>query len=158
MEGTITCVAAGWPTTFCDNTADRSSSGPTGCLRGRLCWLLGFSTLLSALSIAVANFLTRGRGRSPRRSGSFMKNLCAHIIQQFTGNRADTQNISNVAVTEIHTRFIELGSQYVWAGSYRDGMGRGVLDGNGTECGCYLCRKVIRPLVKRSEERRVGKE
>src|SRR5664280_1580139 len=99
MYGTITRVAAGWPTTFRDKTADRSSCGPSGCLRGRLCWLLGFSTLLSALSIAVASFLTRGRGRSPGRSGSFMKNLFAHASQQFTRQQAVPQNISNVAVT-----------------------------------------------------------
>src|ERR1017187_4064099 len=103
MEGTIACVAAGWPTTFCDNTTDKSSSGPAACLRGRFCWVLGFSTSLSALSIAVASFRTRGRRLSSGGSGSFMKHLFANIIQQFTRDPTVPQIIYYVAVTGCHT-------------------------------------------------------
>src|SRR2546429_616969 len=35
MYGTITRVAAGWPTTFCDRIAVRFSAGSTGCFLGR---------------------------------------------------------------------------------------------------------------------------
>jgi hypothetical protein len=54
-----------------------------------------------------------------------MKNLFAHINQQFNRESPDTQINSDVAVTETYTRFVARGPGCVWAGSYQDGMGRG---------------------------------
>src|SRR5579864_4996360 len=75
MYGTITRVAAGWPTTFCDRTAVRSSLTSVPCFLDRFCELFGLSTAPSALIISAAFRLTRGRRRCSGGFGSFILGL-----------------------------------------------------------------------------------
>src|SRR5579883_2163701 len=62
----MTRVAVGWPTTFCDSTAVRSSLRSAPCFLERFCDPLGFSTAPSALIISAAFRFTRGRRRCSR--------------------------------------------------------------------------------------------
>jgi hypothetical protein len=82
---------------------------------------LGFSTSFSALSIAAVTFLTRGRGRSPGRSGSFIHDPFAHTIQQFTREQIEAQIISNFDANA-HTRIAARGETQVCSRSYQPGM------------------------------------
>ena len=69
----MTRVAAGWPTTFCDKTPVKSSTGSVDGFFDRFCEFFGFSTPPSALIIAAADVFTRLRRLSSGRFGSFIK-------------------------------------------------------------------------------------
>src|SRR5437660_12142857 len=101
----MTCVAAGWPTTFCDRTAVKSSAGSVAGFLDRFCEFLGLSTPPSDLIIAAAVFLTRVRRLGSERSGSFMVwffLLITAICQEQQGNAKK----SPTAVTAWGTPFV----------------------------------------------------
>src|SRR5690348_14346183 len=80
----MTLVAVGWPTTFCDRTAVRSSLTSAACLRDRFCPPFGFSTAPSALIIFAALRLTLCRRRCSGGLGSFISVIFLDCFQQFT--------------------------------------------------------------------------
>src|SRR5947209_457217 len=74
MYGTMTLVAAGCPTTFCERMVFRSSMNSDACFFVRFCEFFGLSAGPSDLAIAAAGLLTRERRFSSGRFGSFIQN------------------------------------------------------------------------------------
>ena len=79
----MTLVAAGWPTTFCERTAVRSSARSEDCFLIVFWEFLGFSAVPSAFAIAAAGFFTRVRRFSSGRFGSFIGVPCCFNEQLY---------------------------------------------------------------------------